>query len=166
MAEVEMTPAQTTLVDQLNSVRFLAGVDEGRWEMLVLAWPYLFVRIRVVTGTGAVFTHDFRLECAGFPDPGPYVERWTYADDPQHGNHPAAPKAGAPGFVEALKDWGGNNGDGGIYRTWNRGAAQHNDWWRKRPDEAWHRNREITFIMEQLYALVSEQALWLAARAA
>ncbi|TIL96287.1 MAG: hypothetical protein E5Y73_01895 [Mesorhizobium sp.] len=166
MAEVEITPAQKTLVNQLNSVRFLAGVDEGRWEILAVAWPYLFVRIRVATGQAEVFTHDFRLECTGFPDPGPYVERWTYADDPQNGTRPAAPSAGAPGFVEALKAWGDGNSDGGIYRAWNRGAAQHNDWWRKRPDEAWHQNRAIIFIMEQLYALVSEQALWLAARAA
>ncbi|MER9243460.1 hypothetical protein [Mesorhizobium sp. M0633] len=161
MADVEMTPAQRTLGFQLNSVRFLAGVDEGRWEVLAMAWPYLFVRIRVATGPEAIFTHDFRLECTGFPDPGPYVERWAYADNPEHGACPAAPGTGAPGFIDALKDWGG-----GIYRAWNRGAAQHNDWWQKRPDEAWNRNREITFIMEQLYALVSEQALWLAARAA
>lgn len=166
MAEVEMSPAQKTLIDQLDTVRFLAGIDEGRWEKLALAWPYLFVRIRAAVGSDAFFTHDFRLECTGFPDPGPYVERWAYADDHQHGTRTAAPATGAPGFVEALKDWGGGNEEGGIYRAWNRGAAQHNDWWRKRPDEAWHRNREVIFIMEQLYALVSEQALWLAARAA
>ena len=163
-----MTPARKTLGGQMNSVRFLAGVDEGRWEGLGVAWPYLYVCIRAVIGPDAAFSHDFRLECTGFPDPGPYVERWVYADNSQHGDRAAAPNSGAPGFIEALKEWGGGAGsaEGGIYRAWNRGAAQHNDWWRKRPDEAWHRNREITFIMEQLYALVSEQALWLAARAA
>ena len=37
-----------------------------------------------------------------------------------------------------------------IYRAWQRDAAQHNNWAVKRPDEAWRRDRHITFIMEHL----------------
>jgi hypothetical protein len=59
-----------------------------------------------------------------------------------------------------MKEW-----SGGIYRAWNRKAATHNDWGMKRPDEAWHPKRDIVFIMEQLHALLTEQAVWLAARA-
>ena len=55
-----------------------------------------------------------------------------------------------------MKKWG----EGGIYRAWQRTAAGHS----KRPDLAWHRQREIVFIMEQLYDLLSEQAVWLASR--
>jgi hypothetical protein len=160
MAEEVVSPAKRTLEAQLNTVRFLSGVEEGRWEVLLLVWPHLYVR---VTGrdpeTGNRFSHDFHLECDGHPDPGPFVERWAYADDASHGGRPPAPTTGAPGFIEALKEWGG-----GIYRAWNWQAATHNDWARIRPDEAWHRQREIVFIMEHLYALVSEQAVWLATR--
>jgi hypothetical protein len=104
--------------------------------------------------------HDFRLECTGFSDPGPQVDRWSFLDDPTHGSMPSAPTQGSPGFVDAMKHWD----PGGIYRAWSREAAKHNDWAAKRPDEAWHPKREITFIMEQLYALVTEQAVWLATR--
>ena len=163
MAEEVISPAKRTLEAQLNTVRFLSGVEEGRWEALLLVWPHLYVR---VTGrdpeTGRIFSHDFHLECDGHPEPGPFVERWAYAADSSHGVRPSPPAAGAPGFVEALKEWG--NG-GGIYRAWNRQAATHNDWAKKRPDEAWHRQRDIVFIMENLYALVSEQAVWLATHA-
>src|SRR3546814_14482233 len=63
--------------------------------------------------------------------------------------------------------WNENGtGYGGIYRPWQRGAAAHNDWANKRLDLAWHSRRDLTFIMEQLYALASEQASWLAYRAA
>jgi hypothetical protein len=100
------------------------------------------------------------LECEGFPDPGPNIERWSYTDNESQGSRPAAPTApGAPGFIEAMKEW-----DGGIYRAWSRKAAAHNDWANKRPDEAWHPRRHIVFILEQLYALVTEQAVWLAAQ--
>ncbi|MGG7579592.1 DUF7665 family protein [Rhizobium sp. Nf11,1] len=166
MADSEQTPAMTTLLAQLDGVRLLAGVDEGRWEVLELNWPYLYVRIRFVSGLDAPsLVCDFRLECSGYPDPGPFIEAWNYAEDPQRGQRCPAPSLGAPGFLDALKNWGSGM-EGGIYRAWNRGAAKHNDWSRKRPDEAWNRTRDIMFIMEHLYALVSEQALWLAARSA
>ncbi len=161
MAEEITPPAFKTLETQLNSVRFLAGVEAGRWELLQLEWPHAYMR---VTGreldSGRTFAHDFRMECTGFPDPGPLVERWLYADDATHGSRPPAPTGpGAPGFIDAMKEWGA-----GIYRAWNRGAASHNNWAGLRPDEAWHSKREITFIMEHLYALVTEQAVWLATR--
>ncbi|PZQ96199.1 MAG: hypothetical protein DI533_17345 [Cereibacter sphaeroides] len=164
MAEGEIGPAQSTLSTQMDSVAFVSAIDEGRWQVLALSWPYLYVRVRAKSEAGLTCEQDFRLDCAGYPDPGPYVERWTYAEDATSGARPAAPNAGSPGFVEAMKEWGDGSAEGGIYRVWNRGAAHHNDWTAKRPDEAWHRGRQITFIMEQLYALVSEQAHWRAAR--
>lgn len=168
MVEGELTSAERTLLAHLDTVRFLAGVDEGRWEILELRWPCLYVRVRVIAGHNETsLSQDFRLECSGYPEPGPYVERWSYASTERRGERPPAPTGpGAPGYIDALKEWGSGGEEGGIYRAWNRGAARHNDWSRKRPDEAWHRGRQISFIMEQLYALVSEQVLWLAARAA
>lgn len=162
----EPSPAQRTLEAHCNAVRFLAAVEDGRWVVLTSEWPHLFVR---VTGRdlemSRTFSQDFRLECLGYPDPGPFVERWSFADTAPYGIRPAPPQQGSPGFVDALKDWGDNNQHGGIYRAWQRGAASHNEWANKFPDQAWHCQRDLTFIMEQLYALVSEQAVWLASRA-
>jgi hypothetical protein len=163
MAEQVVDPAKKTLEFQLNSVRFLAGVEAGRWELQLVSWPYAYVR---VTGkdpdTGCVFINDFRMECLGFPHPGPLVERWAYAVGATNGSAPAAPPAqGSPGFVDAMKNWGSGMG---IYRAWSRHAAAHNNWAQKRPDESWHPKRDIVFIMEHLYALVTEQAVWLATR--
>lgn len=163
MAEEIASPARRMLEAQLSSVRVLIGVEEGRWEVLLLAWPHVYAR---VTGrdpeTGRTFRHDFELECTGFPDPGPLVERWSYAENATYGTRPPAPSApGSPGFIDAMKDWSPGKG---IYRAWSRDAATHSDWAKKRPDEAWHPKRNIVFIMEHLYALVTEQAVWLATR--
>jgi hypothetical protein len=111
-------PALRTLEAQLNSVRFLAGVAEGRWTILKSAWPNYYVR---VTGkdpdSGRNFSHDFHLECKGYPEPGPFVERWAFADNAQSGSRPAPPKTGSPGFIDAMKDWDPVPGThGGIYR--------------------------------------------------
>lgn len=162
MAEVS-SPAERTLIAQLDSVPFQRGVEEGRWILQHFKFPDLFVRVRAVDrDTGALAEYDFHLLCDGYPLPGPYVERWDFAANCR----PAPPTTGvSPALADAMKAWGdGNLQNGGIYRPWQRGAAEHNAWAQKRPDLAWHAQRHIGFIMENLHDLVAEQAVWLAVR--
>lgn len=157
MGEAIASPAKQAIEEHLASVRFVAGVEEGRWAFQRLAWPYLFVRvIGKDPNSDIVYSHDFRMHCEGFPDPGPNVERWQFADDSTNGRLAPQIAQGSPGFIDAMK-W-----EEGMYRAWSRNAATHGDWAKKRPDEAWHPKRHLVFIMEHLYALVSEQAVWLA----
>jgi hypothetical protein len=164
MADGSGTGDALTLAAHLAGVRFQAGVEEGRWRVLRYAFPELIVEVTGRDFTGAtVECMAFRLICDGFPVRPPYVERW--APD----GRPRAPQVheGPPGVVDAFKEWNEQpNIYGGIYRAWQRHAAIHGDWAIRRPDEAWRRDREITFIMEKLYGLASDQAAWLAARSA
>ncbi|MGN8546964.1 DUF7665 family protein [Bradyrhizobium sp. 13971] len=163
MADETISASQRTLEAQLSSLRFQCGAEEGRWAILRYAFPVLEVR---VTGHDSCrvksVSLEFQLLCDNFPALGPFVQRWDHAADAR----PAAPAAGttSPGVVDALKDWtrDGTNEHGGIYRAWQRYAALHNGWAAKRPDEAWRRDRHITFIMEHLYGLACEHAAWLA----
>jgi hypothetical protein len=167
MADGGSAGDELALAAHLAGVRFQAGVEEGRWRVLEHAFPKLVVEV-----TGRDFTGEtamvmaFRVECDGFPARAPFVERW----DPAAGTRPPAPTAeqGPPGVVDALKDWNSEVTQqyGGIYRGWQRYAAVHNRWAELRPEEAWRRDRDLTFIMEKLYGLVSEQAAWLADRPA
>lgn len=167
MAESDLQPDALTLLGQLSGAAFQAGVEEGRWSVLVDAFPVLVVQVvgRDFTGEVAV-PMIFRLVCDGFPAQAPFVEAW----DPVADARPAPPQAheGPPGVVDALKVWNRDNTAeyGGIYRAWQRHAAPHGEWAAKRPDEAWRCDRDITFIMEKLYGLASDQAAWLAVRAA
>ncbi|MCK9913701.1 hypothetical protein MXD81_31415 [Microbacteriaceae bacterium K1510] len=167
MAEETASASQRSLEAQLNSVRFQAGVEEGRWKILRYAFPVLEVQVTArdpYSGQEASF--EFQLLCDNFPALGPFVQHWDHAAKCR----PEPIAKSSPGVVDALKTWtrdGSGSEYGGIYRAWQRYAALHNSWASKRPDEAWHRDRHITFIMGQLYALVSEHAAWLArARAA
>src|SRR6266571_3354541 len=96
--------ARQSLEEQLDSVRFIDGVERGRWTVLRYAWPHLYVRV-TATGNGKIFVQDFHLECEGYPDPGPFVERWAFADEAPYGSRPVPPGSGSPGFIDALKDW-------------------------------------------------------------
>lgn len=166
MATADLEPDALTLQRQLQGVGFQAGMEEGRWSVLLDAFPELIVQVigRDFNGQVAV-PMTFRLLCDGFPEPGPFVEAW----DPVKSERPPPLTEGPPGVVDALKHWEKDHTPGvygGIYRAWQRHAAVHGDWATKRPDEAWRRDRDITFIMEKLYGLASDQAAWLALRPA
>lgn len=169
MAEGVAAIARQMLEAQLGSVRMIEGAERGRWTILRYDFPHLYVRV-TATVPGATYTHDFHLECDGFPDPGPFVERWKFAENATWGERPPAPTggSGSASFNDAMKDWHETDPSvhGGIYRGWQRRAALHNNWSTKFPYQMWNRNRSIIFIMEHLHALVSEQAHWLASQAA
>jgi hypothetical protein len=163
MAEEITSAAQRALEAQLNSVRFQTGVEEGRWKILRYVFPVLEVQITArlpYADNTAAF--EFQLICDNFPALGPFVQHWNHVAQ----QRPAPPTNSSPGVVDALKTWtrdgSTSNEYGGIYRAWQRYGALHGNWAEKRPDEAWRRDRHITFIMEHLYALVSEHASWLA----
>ncbi len=163
----EPAPDELTLRRQLESVPFLSGVETGRWEVLELDFPALVVRVNGSNFTGDVqASMEFQLVCDNFPVRGPFVQLWDFAARCR----PSPPDVSKAPFalVDAFKEWSRDDhgGYGGIYRGWQRYAALHNGWAQKYPEDAWRRDRPLTFIMEKLYGLVSEQADWLALRAA
>ena len=160
MAETAAPASQQTLEVQLSSVRFRTGVEQGRWKIVSFAFPVLQLDVTGVDAlSGQTATLGFLLLCDNFPALGPFVQHW----DHENGVRPNAISESSPGVVDALKTWEHEPGEyGGIYRAWQRYAARHNSWAAKRPDQAWRRDRHITFIMEHLYELVSEHAAWLA----
>ena len=159
MAEIILTAAQQTLDRQLQSVPFLAGVEQGRWQIVRYEFPNLEVNIAGFDPThNTRTTMGFQLKFDNFPAWGPFVQSWDHAS----GRRAAPISTSSPSVVDAFKEWSEQTSVyGGIYRVWQRGAAPHNNWAVLRPDEAWHRGRHITFIMERLYELVSEHASWL-----
>lgn len=166
MAATDLASDALTLQRQMQGVAFQAGIEEGRWSVLLDAFPELVVQVVGRDFSGLVTAPmTFRLVCDGYPAQGPFVEAW----DPVNKVRPLPLRLGPPGVLDALKYWdkdGCQGAYGGIYRAWQRYAAAHNGWAAKRPDEVWRRDRDITFIMEKLYGLASDQAAWLALRPA
>lgn len=160
MAESDLPPDEATLVRQLASVKFRAGVEKGKWRVLARHGTVLDVEVSGLHyESGRTSSFEFRLECDGLPEVCPYVYRWDFAAN----TRPAPLTQSSPGVVDAFKEWQAppNNIHGGIYRAWQRYAANHNGWRDKCPEDAWNRDRDITFIMERLYGLVCEHTQWL-----
>ena len=127
MADETASASQRSLETQLNSVRFQAGVEQGRWKILRYEFPVLEVEVTAQAPYGDQTTSlEFQLLCDNFPALGPFVQHWDHRAQ----QRPAPPTNSSPGVVDALKTWnrdGTNNQYGGIYRAWQRYAAQHNN---------------------------------------
>jgi hypothetical protein len=162
MAEETASASQRSLEAQVNSLRFQAAVEEGRWKIVHYAFPTLEVEVTARDPySDQTASFGFQLLCDNFPALGPFVQHWDHIAR----SRPSPLTESSPGVVDALKTWtrdGSTSEYGGIYRAWQRYGALHGDWAAKRPDESWRRDRHITFIMEHLYALVLEHAAWLA----
>jgi len=61
---------------------------------------------------------------------------------------------GSTRVAEAFKAWGG----GTVYRPWDRLAGAHGDWATNYPTLAWNPKRDLTFVLEDLYGLLTSNA--------
>jgi hypothetical protein len=147
---------QKLLQRDLNSPRVLAGIRRGKWRIVRCDFPDLIVQVNVSVALGPDVAFMFHCLCDDYPGIAPYVEIW---DDVAR-QRPSGLSIVSPGVQDAFKDWG-KFPSGGIYRAWQRAAADHGNWAMLRPDEAWNRNRTIVFVLERLYELVFEEAVCL-----
>lgn len=63
----------------LRSGRFLAGASKGRWRLVQVQWPQVY--IEVGARDGRRFT--LRFECAGYPEVAPTATLWDLDEQQQ-----------------------------------------------------------------------------------
>lgn len=132
----------------MKKAPFLRGVACGRWKIISLAFPELQVEIAAVDPQGNAQSFCFRIVADGYPTLAPDVRCW---DAVANASLPAAARPQAPHrTLEAFKEWGH-----GVYRPWDRNGALHNDWAITHPQLAWHGDRDLTFILEDLHELLN-----------
>src|SRR4051812_25393023 len=99
MAEETASAAQRSLEGHLNSVRFPAGIEEGRWKILRYAFPVLEVQVTARDFySGQTASFEFQFLCDNFPALGPFVQHWDHAAK----QRPSPPTDSSPGVVDAL----------------------------------------------------------------
>lgn len=147
------------VLKDLASPRFRVGAASNRWRLVSDNFPMLIFAVAAIEACGARGEYFFRFELSGFPTTAPEVNIWDPGANARlilaH-----RPK-GSPRIVEAFKDWGDNT----VYRPWDRKAGAHNNWNATHPTLAWRPDRDLAFILEDLYGLLTSNALASAARA-
>lgn len=135
----------------LRSGRFLAGAAKGRWRLVELQWPIVF--IEVGAGDGRRFT--LRFECSGYPDIAPTATIWDMAKEQQlaAGDWPSG------GRVSQVfnPSWKGGTA---LYIPCDRESIPgHANWLSEHPWLIWNPSRGLLQYLEAVWEILQSQEL-------
>lgn len=148
-----MAPDERALRCHLRGGRFQAGVEAGRWKLISLAWPFAIFGVSAAPREGAPSEFAIRFELNGYPNTAPTGGVW----DVEAGTTLAAAQRPKGARVELVFRWeGGGCGPTAMYAPWDRvGLQSHANWAQEAPRLAWHAQREITFVLENIHELLN-----------
>lgn len=148
----EQSPAECAVGVDLDSPRFRAGIRRGQWRPVSNTFPVLIVAVAAIEPDGSQREYCFRFELTGYPGVAPEVRIWDLATNAMVAAD-QRPK-GSTRVAEAFKAWGG----GTVYRPWDRLAGAHGNWATNYPTLAWNPKRDLAFVLEDLYGLLTSNA--------
>ena len=141
-------PDQRAFQADVAKAAFRLGEVEGRWRIVMIAWPFAFVA--VVAKDGREFV--LRLNCSGYPQQPPTGGPWDIERDQvlAFGDWPQ----GKGGRVSAVfrTDWKGGTA---LYLPCDRESIKGHDVWRQQmPSKVWRPSDGIVHYLEQVYELL------------
>lgn len=153
-------PALTLIEGDLATEGFRAGCDGGRWRVVDFVYPRLDFKVSAIDLDGTATEYGFRADLTNYPGLAPEVKLWNLEEDrkPLAGERPK----GGNRVTETFKDWG----SGTVYRPWDRHTGPHNNNAVAKPHLAWRKDRDLTFIFEDLHGILVSNGRKVAARAA
>lgn len=153
MTAVVMAPDERALRVHLDSGRFQAGVEAGRWRLICLAWPVAIVGVSAAPREGAPTEFAIRFELGGYPNTTPTGGIWDVEDDVSLAAD-RRPKGERAATLFRTDGWAG--GATAMYAPWDRIALEtHVNWAQKAPRLAWHAGRDLTFILDNVHEVLN-----------
>lgn len=147
-----LEPGAANVTDDLNDSALLYGCETGRWRIVSNNFPILEFAIAATEPDGSVSEYGFRAELSNYPAQAPLVRIWDFA-----AKGPLAvekrPKGGGR-VTKTFQHWGSDT----VYRPWDRMTGPHNENAVKFPQLAWRADRRLTFILEDLHAILNANA--------
>lgn len=144
-------PDQRALLACLESPRFRSGVDSGKWRVVAIEWPYVYLAVSAAPRGGAHIEYGLRAELTGYPQQPPACTAWSLEHNRQltPDERPKGERAGDV-FKHSWKE-----GEA-LYAPWDRSCARYSDWATKHPALAWHAGRDLTFVLRQVHDLLND----------
>lgn len=153
MTEVMVAPDERALRAHLDSGRFQAGVEAGRFRLVSVEWPVVVVMVAAAVRGDAPTAFAIRFELTGYPTSAPTGGVWdleantTLAADKR-------PKGERLSLVFRFE--GGNCGPTAMYAPWDRlGLQGHPEWAQSARHLAWHPGRDLTFVLDNIHRLLN-----------
>lgn len=141
------TPDEAAFRADLDGDAFRAGVLQGRWSLLALAWPNAVIAVHAPARPGAPDAYALRFELTNYPSDAPTATPWDVLRGAQLGPE-GRPKGHLIGFIFRT-DW--ENGKA-LYAPCDRVAiAGHGDWPQQYAGWTWDASKDITHCLRLIW---------------
>lgn len=146
---MQMTPDEAAINKDLTSLWFRKGEALGKWKLLGLHFPMLYVVMAAAPRPNAPDWFLFKLEVQGYPAIGPTGMLW-------HGglDQPLATEQrpyGAAGTLVYFSDFGPC-----LYHPIDRAAFANGHWSGEYFDERWQPGDHVTRYLEVLHVILHD----------
>jgi hypothetical protein len=135
----------------LRSGRFMAGAAKGRWRLIDLRWPIIFIEVSACDGRR--FT--LRFECSGYPEIAPTATLWDLGS----GQQLVAVRWPRGGRVSNVfnPNWKGGTA---LYIPCDRESIPgHMNWQSEHPWLIWNPSRGLLQYIEAVCEILQSQEL-------
>jgi hypothetical protein len=145
------SPDQRAFEADAAKAAFRLGQAEGRWRLVEIAWPFVFIGVTAKDGREFIL----RFNCAGYPQAAPTAGPWDQKTN----------------VILAFDLW--PRGQGGrvsaVFRTdWKNGSALylpcdresivgHDNWRHEMPSKIWRPADGIVQYLELVYELLQSR---------
>jgi hypothetical protein len=147
-----LTPDERTLRAHFEEGPFRAGVEDGRWWLIAIDWPVVFIAVRAAHRPNGPDAFVLRFDLTNYPAAGPTSGPWDSITGKPMGaeRRPKGDRVGAafnPGW----------NGGEALYIPCDRVAiAGHDAWPAKYRQWIWDDKKDITLYLRLVFELLND----------
>jgi hypothetical protein len=144
-----MAPDEKALRADVAKGVFRAAAAKGRWRLIEISWPYVFIGVKAKDGREFVL----RFNCAGFPAQPPTAGPW----DTQRNSMLAFDQwpRSRGGRLGAVFNTGWKDGTA-LYLPCDREAiAGHGHWQTQMPSKLWRPDAGLSQYLELVHELLN-----------
>jgi hypothetical protein len=148
-----MTPDERAIHEHLRSGRFLTGVAAGRWRLLSVDWPFVFIAVSAAERPNSPAEFILRFDATDYPHTAPTGGLWDLATKTWL---PAdrRPKGERAAQLFRIDGWAG--APNAMYAAWDRiGLESHPGWAQTNPLQAWNPSRDLSFILINVHEVLN-----------
>lgn len=146
-------PSIARVAADLEEGDFVSGRAAGRWRIISNEFPILDFAISATEPDGTASEYGFRAELSNYPGQAPRVQIWDHEQNaPLAGDR--RPKGGAR-VQKTFQCWDSDT----VYRPWDRMTGPHINAATTFPNLAWHPERRLAFIFEDLHGILNSNSL-------
>lgn len=153
MTEVTaMTPDERVFREHLNHADFVRGVGSGRWRLLRIDWPHVWIAIRAAPRDGAPDEFVLRFELTDYPTQAPTATPW---DEARGTMLEASHRPKGDRVAMAFRaNW---EGGAALYIPCDRVAIRgHSNWSTQYPAWTWNASRDITLYLRLVHEMLND----------